>query len=49
LVKQSGSWFEYKGEKIGQGLSGTEKYLREHPKIAKAIRKEVIDNAEREE
>ena len=49
LVKQSGSWFEYKGEKIGQGLNGTEKYLQEHPKTAKAIRKEIIDNVEKEE
>ncbi len=49
LVKQSGSWFEYKGEKIGQGLNGTEKYLREHPKTAEAIRKEIINNVEKEE
>jgi recombination protein RecA len=49
LVKQSGSWFEYKGEKIGQGLNGTEKYLREHPKTAKAIREEIINNVEEEE
>lgn len=37
LIKKSGSWYEYKGEKIGQGREAAKGYLKENPKEIKAL------------
>jgi len=42
LIKQSGSYFSYNGEKMGQGAEGAKTYLREHPEVIKAIKDEVM-------
>jgi recombination protein RecA len=34
LVEKSGSWFSYKGERIGQGRENARVFLREHPETA---------------
>jgi recombination protein RecA len=34
LVNKAGSWYSYKGEKIGQGKDNSGTYLKEHPEIA---------------
>jgi recombination protein RecA len=34
LVEKSGSWFSYKGERIGQGRDNAKAFLREHPEAA---------------
>jgi len=31
LVEKSGSWFSYKGERIGQGRENARQFLRDHP------------------
>jgi recombination protein RecA len=31
LVEKSGSWFSYKGERLGQGRENAKNFLREHP------------------
>src|SRR5437764_2181461 len=31
VVEKSGSWFSYKGERIGQGRENALQYLKEHP------------------
>lgn len=45
LVGKSGAWYEYKGEKIGQGRESAKAYLKEHPavmgELATIIRKEA--------
>ncbi|MBS0236093.1 MAG: recombinase RecA [Proteobacteria bacterium] len=41
LVEKSGSWYSYKGEKIGQGRENAKRYLREHPNIAAEIEKQI--------
>ncbi|MEK7611172.1 MAG: recombinase RecA [Patescibacteria group bacterium] len=41
LVKKSGAWFEYGGEKIGQGREAAKAYLRANPKIASEIEKKI--------
>jgi len=33
LVEKSGTWFNYKNERIGQGRENAKKYLRENPKV----------------
>jgi recombination protein RecA len=37
IVEKSGSWFAFKGERIGQGRENAKEYLREHPEVYKAI------------
>ncbi len=37
VVEKSGSWFAYKGAKIGQGKENVKTYLKENPKVAEEI------------
>jgi recombination protein RecA len=37
LVEKSGSWYSYKGERIGQGKDNTRTFLQQHPEIARDI------------
>lgn len=41
VVEKSGSWFSYKGDKIGQGKENVKAYLTSHPEIADEINTEV--------
>lgn len=43
LIEKTGSWFEYKGERIGQGRENAKSFLKEKPEIAQAIEKELKD------
>ncbi len=33
VVEKSGSWFSYKGERIGQGRENARQYLKDHPEM----------------
>src|SRR6202789_2066431 len=33
IVEKSGSWYSYKGERIGQGRENARQYLKDHPEI----------------
>ncbi|MFH1295352.1 MAG: recombinase RecA, partial [bacterium] len=37
IVKKAGSWYEYNGEKLGQGKESARMYLMEHKKLAEEI------------
>jgi len=37
LIEKSGSWYSYKGEKIGQGKDKVREYLKDNPDISKEI------------
>jgi recombination protein RecA len=37
LVEKSGSWFSYRGERIGQGRENSRVYLKEHPEAAQKL------------
>ncbi|MFK5927223.1 MAG: recombinase RecA [Desulfuromusa sp.] len=37
IVEKSGSWFSYKGERVGQGRENAKQYLQEHPAITDEI------------
>jgi recombination protein RecA len=37
LVEKSGSWYSYKGERIGQGKDNARTYLQQHPEVAREI------------
>lgn len=41
VVKKSGAWFSYDGEKIGQGRENSKKYLEENPDIYAEIEEKV--------
>src|SRR5579864_6509922 len=41
LVEKSGSWYSYKGERIGQGKDNARVFLQQHPEIAKDIESQV--------
>lgn len=45
IVGKSGAWFEYGGEKIGQGREAAKKYLEENPKVLEEIDKKVRTSA----
>ena len=42
VVKKSGSWYSYEGERIGQGRENSKKFLHENPEIREKIRGEII-------
>ena len=41
LVEKSGSWYSYKGERIGQGKDNVRVFLQQHPEIAKDIEGQI--------
>jgi recombination protein RecA len=42
VLKLVGSWYKYGEEKLGQGMQNSEEYLNQNPKIAAAIKKEIL-------
>tara|TARA_B100000787_G_scaffold160769_1_gene140041 strand:- start:2334 stop:3371 length:1038 start_codon:yes stop_codon:yes gene_type:complete len=45
LVEKAGSWYSYKGEKIGQGKDNAREYLKNNPEISKEIENLVRDQS----
>jgi recombination protein RecA len=45
VVEKSGSWFSYKGERIGQGRENAKLFLRQNPNIAADIEAAIRSNA----
>jgi recombination protein RecA len=43
IVEKSGSWFAFKGERIGQGRENAKDYLRDHPDTYKEIEARVLE------
>jgi len=41
FVEKSGSWFSYRGERIGQGRENARLYLKEHPEVAQRLDDEL--------
>jgi recombination protein RecA len=41
IIEKSGSWYSYKGERIGQGRENARVFLRENPDIARQILMEL--------
>jgi recombination protein RecA len=41
LVEKSGSWYSYKGERIGQGKDNARTFLQQHAEIAKDIEGQI--------
>jgi len=47
IIKKSGSWFSYNGERIGQGKEAVKKYFAENKDLAEEIEKLVRANSEK--
>ena len=45
IVKKSGAWYAYKGEKIGQGRENAKKFLENNPEVAEEIEAQIRANA----
>ena len=41
LIEKSGAWYSYKQEKIGQGKENVRLYLKENPKVAAELEKQI--------
>ncbi|NLM20998.1 MAG: recombinase RecA [Peptococcaceae bacterium] len=41
ILKKSGSWYSYNGERLGQGRENVKEFLRQHPEIAQEIEDKV--------
>jgi recombination protein RecA len=41
LVEKSGSWYSYKGERIGQGKDNARVFLQQHPEVARDIEGQI--------
>ncbi len=41
IIEKSGSWYSYKGERLGQGRENVRQFLKEHPDIADEIEQAV--------
>lgn len=48
-INKSGSWLEFEGEKLGQGLEGAKQFLKENPKTAEKIKKDIVAKAKEAE
>ncbi len=44
IIKKSGSWFSYEGNKIGQGKEKVKVFLKDNPEIAKEIEEKIMNN-----
>ena len=42
VIKKSGTWYSYEGERIGQGRENSKKFLHENPEIREKIRSEIL-------
>ena len=45
IIQKSGAWFSFDGEKIGQGRESARIFLKENPKIATRIEKQIREKA----
>ena len=41
IVKKSGAWYAYEGDKIGQGRENAKIYLTEHPELMESLDKQI--------
>lgn len=43
IIKKVGSWFEFENKKIGQGIEGSKKFLKENPEILEKIKNKILE------
>jgi recombination protein RecA len=45
IVEKSGSWYAYKGQRLGQGREAARQFLKDSPAVAQAIETTIRENA----
>jgi recombination protein RecA len=45
IVAKSGAWYEYDGNKIGQGREAAKQYMKDNPKVAEEVEKKIHEAA----
>jgi recombination protein RecA len=45
IIDKSGSWFSYKGDRIGQGRENARQWLSENTETAKLIQEQILEEA----
>lgn len=45
IVLKSGSWFSYKGERLGQGRENVKEYLKNNPELTKEIERQIREKS----
>ena len=43
IIRKSGAWYSYEGEKIGQGRENTKQYLKENPAFCDMVEQQIRD------
>jgi recombination protein RecA len=43
IVEKSGTWYNYKDKRIGQGRENAKQFLKENPKILEQVEKEILE------
>ena len=43
IIEKSGTWYSYKGERLGQGKENVKLFLKEHPEIADEVEHIIRD------
>lgn len=46
IIKKSGAWFSYNGDKLGQGRENAKKALEDNPELMKEIEGKIMENRE---
>ena len=44
IIRKSGAWYSYEGNKIGQGRENTKLYMKEHPEFMREIEQKVREH-----
>jgi len=42
IITQAGSWYQFGTKKLGQGIEGAKKFLKENEEVAKKIKEEIM-------
>jgi len=42
IIKKSGAWLQYDKQKLGQGMEGAKEFLKNNPKVAVEIKKQIM-------
>ncbi len=49
IIEKSGSWFSYKGEKIGQGKENVKKFISERPELCAELEAQIKEKYKKED
>ena len=45
VIEKAGTWYSYKGDRIGQGRDNVREFLKEHPELSREIEARIRERA----